>query len=363
MSHPVTADSVTNVVAEGEVFKARDKKARNKFVALKKLLMNDENEGFHITALREIRILQRLKHENVVNLIEVCRTRGTRYNGYRSTFCLVLEFCDHDLAALLYNVNVQITLGQIKNIMQQLLSGLCHIHSNQILHRDLKPANILITTSGVVKLADFGLARELSANKNGQVNKYTNPVVTLWYRPPELLLGERNYGPAVDFWSLGCIMAEMWTRSPILRGHTEQEQLKLISALCGSITPEVWPGVQSLGLFNVINLTTGQKRQVIQLLMGYVNDPHAWDLLDALLILDPTKRCGSYYATDHDFFWSEPLPCEVFTMLEQHTRSMCQRSASVCGQHMQPHHQQQGVAAPAARRVSDTYTGYQDRIY
>jgi serine/threonine protein kinase len=94
--------------------------------------------------------------------------------------------------------------------------------------------------------------------------RYTNHVVTLWYRPPELLLGERNYGPAVDFWSLGCIMAEMWTRGPILRGHTEQEQLKLISAMCGSITPEVWPGVQSLGLYNVIELPRGQKRQVCE---------------------------------------------------------------------------------------------------
>lgn len=101
--------------------------------------------------------------------------------------------------------------------MQQLLNGLYYIHSNKIIHRDMKAANVLITKQGILKLADFGLARAISINKNGQPNRYTNRVVTLWYRPPELLLGERNYGPAVDTWGAGCIMAEMWTRSPIMQ--------------------------------------------------------------------------------------------------------------------------------------------------
>lgn len=81
----------------------------------------------------------------------------------------------------------------------------------------MKAANILITKHGVLKLADFGLARAFSVSKNGQPNRYTNRVVTLWYRPPELLLGERNYGPPIDMWGAGCIMAEMWTRSPIMQ--------------------------------------------------------------------------------------------------------------------------------------------------
>ena len=110
------------------------------------------------------------------------------------------------------------SLGEIKKVMQQLLNGLYFIHSNKILHRDMKAANILLTKNGVLKLADFGLARAFSLNK-GQPNRYTNRVVTLWYRPPELLLGERNYGSA--HWPVGgagCIMAEMWTRSPIMQG-------------------------------------------------------------------------------------------------------------------------------------------------
>lgn len=207
--------------------------------------------------------MQLLKHENVVNLIEICRTRASQSNRYRSTFFLVFDFCEHDLAGLLSNVNVKFSLGEIKKVMQQLLNGLYYIHSNKILHRDMKAANVLITKTGVLKLADFGLARAFSANKNGQVNRYTNRVVTLWYRPPELLLGERNYGPPVDLWGAGCIMAEMWTRSPIMQGNTEQQQLTLISQLCGSITPEVWPGVESLELFTKMELPQGQKRKVI----------------------------------------------------------------------------------------------------
>nr|CAI5826988.1 unnamed protein product [Callosobruchus analis] len=122
----------------------------------------------------------------------------------------------------------------------------------------MKAANVLITKNGVLKLADFGLARAFSTNKNG----FTNRVVTLWYRPPELLLGERNYGPPVDLWGAGCIMAEMWTRSPIMQGNSEQQQLTLISQLCGSITPKVWPGVENLELYKKMDLPQNQKRKV-----------------------------------------------------------------------------------------------------
>lgn len=174
----------------GEVFKARAKNSSKTFVAMKKVLMDNEKEGFPITALREIRILQLLKHDNVVNLIEICRTKATLHNKYRSTFYLVFDFCEHDLAGLLSNVNVKFSLGEIKKVMQQLLNGLYYIHNNKILHRDMKAANVLITKNGILKLADFGLARAFSVPKPGQVNKYTNRVVTLWYRPPELLLGK-----------------------------------------------------------------------------------------------------------------------------------------------------------------------------
>lgn len=292
----------------GEVFKAREKKSNKKFVAMKKVLMDNEKEGFPITALREIRILQLLKHENVVNLIEICRTKATANNRYRSTFYLVFDFCEHDLAGLLSNINVKFSLGEIKKVMQQLLNGLYYIHSNKILHRDMKAANVLITKNGVLKLADFGLARAFSITKNGQANRYTNRVVTLWYRPPELLLGDRNYGPPVDMWGAGCIMAEMWTRSPIMQGATEQQQLIFISQLCGSFTPDVWPGVESLELYQKMELPMGHKRKVRDRLRPYVKDTHGVDLLDKLLILDPKERTDADSALNHDFFWTDPMP-------------------------------------------------------
>ncbi|XP_046328358.1 cyclin-dependent kinase 9-like [Haliotis cracherodii] len=305
----------------GEVFKAKDKKTK-RLVAMKKVLMENEKEGFPITAIREIKILQLLKNENVVSLIEICRTKVSPYNRFKSTFYLVFEFCEHDLAGLLSNANVKFTLGEVKKVMQQLLNGLYFIHSNKILHRDMKAANILITKTGILKLTDFGLARAFSATKPGQPNRYTNRVVTLWYRPPELLLGERNYGPAIDMWGAGCIMAEMWTRSPIMQGNTEQHQLLLITQLCGSISPEVWPGVEKLELYDKLELPKTQKRKVKERLKSYVKDQYALDLLDKLMNLDPSKRIDSDTSLNHDFFWMDPMPADLMPMLSRHTTSM-----------------------------------------
>lgn len=116
----------------GEVFKARERLSNKKCVAMKKILMENEKEGFPITALREIRILQLLRHENVINLIEICRTKATASNRYRTTFYLVFDFCEHDLAGLLSNHNVKFSLGEIKKVMQQLLNGLYYIHCNKV---------------------------------------------------------------------------------------------------------------------------------------------------------------------------------------------------------------------------------------
>ncbi|CAF1107507.1 unnamed protein product [Rotaria sp. Silwood1] len=299
----------------GEIFKARCQKT-NEFVAIKLILMNQEEEGFPITALREIKILQGLRHNNIVRLIEMCRSAVG--NSLRSKFYFVFEFCDHDLAGILRNVHLKFTLGHIKSIMQQLLNALYFIHTNDIIHRDIKPANILITCNGVLKLADFGLSKLITPPKPNQQNRHTYRVVTMWYRPPELLLGERDYGPAIDMWGVGCIFAEMWVRYPIMQGKTEQHQLQLISSLCGSIEPNVWPGVDSLPLYNNIKLPDSEHRKVYDRMKPYIQEPLALNLIDRLLTLDPKQRIDANNALDSDFFYSEPPVADLKELLSKY---------------------------------------------
>ena len=234
------------------------------------------------------------------------RYAATPYSREGVSIFLVFEFCEHDLAGLLSCREVKFSLSAIKSVMQQLFNALFYIHGCRILHRDMKSSNILITKGGSLKLCDFGLARAL--NKSGQQQRYTNRVVTLWYRAPELLLGERNYGPAIDMWGAGCVMGEMWTRAPIMQGDSEQHQISLISQLCGSISPDVWEGVEQLDQFNKLDLPKGQKRKIRERLRHYVKDNNSVDLIDKLLVLDPKKRIDSDACLNHDIFWDDPMP-------------------------------------------------------
>ena len=231
----------------------------------------------------------------------------------------MLDFCEHDLAGLLECKEVHFSLGEIKNIMQQLFNALSYIHGNNILHRDMKSCNILMTRTGELKLADFGLARALNKGLN---QRYTNRVVTLWYRPPELFLGERNYGPPVDMWGAGCIMAEMWTRRPIMQGDTEQKQITLICQLCGSIIPEEWPGVDKLEHYQKLELPAKENRKVRERLRHFVEDPYALDLIEKLLVLDPKKRIDADATLEHDFFWKDPFPTDLTRTLSALRSSM-----------------------------------------
>ena len=299
----------------GVVFKGK-LKTSTELVAIKTILRKDENEGFPISAIREIKQLKTLHHENIVHLIEICfRTTINKMSEFPKTnFYLVMEFCEYDLAELIENV--RFTMGHIKNIIQQLLNALYYMHNNNVMHRDLKPANILVTKNGVLKLADFGLARTYKEPLTNP-NCYTTNVVTLWYRPPELLLGECNYGPAIDMWCVGCIMAEMLIKCPIFPGNSEIEQLHNIISLCGSITPEVWPEVIKYELFNKLNLAKNQKRQVISGIkqLGNVNEMLALDLIYKLLVLDPKNRIDADAALNHDFFWTGSEPEDLKIML------------------------------------------------
>jgi serine/threonine protein kinase len=230
----------------GQVYRARSKET-NEIVALKKIRMDNEKEGFPITAIREIKILKQLHHPNIINLREIVASSSSKKRPGRGSIYLVFEYMDHDLTGLMELPEIQskwFTEDQIKCYMQQLLKGLHFCHVNNVLHRDIKGSNLLINNRGQLKLADFGLARPYSSEATA--GQYTNRVITLWYRPPELLLGATQYGPAVDMWSVGCIFAELLARKPVFPGRNEIDQLEQIFKLCGTPNPEVWPGVEKL---------------------------------------------------------------------------------------------------------------------
>ena len=212
----------------GKVFKARDIKT-NQLVALKSVKLENEKEGFPITAVREIKILRQLQHPNIVNMIEIVTDKqdALDFRKDRGEFYLVFEYMDHDLFGLLDSGILELNTEHIASFMKQLLEGLHYCHSKNFLHRDIKCSNILINNKfvlqslicphqndflrflflfffvkrGQIKLADFGLARYYNAEDKDR--PYTNKVITLWYRAPELLLGEERYGPAIDIWSCG----------------------------------------------------------------------------------------------------------------------------------------------------------------
>lgn len=260
--------------------------------ALKKVRLENEKEGFPITAVREIKILRQLRHKNIVSLKEIVTDKqdAVDFRKEKGSFYLVFEFMDHDLMGLLDSGFVQFTDAFNASIMKQMLEGLSYAHRKNFLHRDIKCSNILINNKGQVKLGDFGLARLYNADDKQR--PYTNKVITLWYRPPELLLGEERYGPAIDVWSCGCILGELFYKRPLFQANEEFQQLMVISRLCGTPCPANWPDVIHLPGFANLKPKKQYRRRVreeFQMLMTN----SALDLLDKMLALDPSKRISA----------------------------------------------------------------------
>ncbi|XP_075160989.1 cyclin-dependent kinase 12 [Haematobia irritans] len=271
----------------GQVYKARDHHT-NEMVALKKVRMDHEKEGFPITAVREIKILRQLNHPKIVNLHEVVTDKqdALEFRKDKGSFYLVFEYMDHDLMGLLESGMVEFNDENNASIMKQLLDGLNYCHKKNFLHRDIKCSNILMNNKGQVKLADFGLSRLYNAEDRDR--PYTNKVITLWYRPPELLLGEERYGPAIDVWSCGCILGELFLKRPLFQGNYEMALLENISKVCGSPVPAVWPNVIKLPLFHTLRQKRTYRRRLRED-FEFMPGP-ALDLLDRMLELDPEKR-------------------------------------------------------------------------
>lgn len=216
--------------AHGIVFKAKHVET-GEIVALKKVALRRLEDGIPNQALREIKALQEMEDNQYVVQLKAVFPHG-------AGFVLAFEFMLSDLAEVVRHAQRPLAQAQVKSYLQMLLKGVAFCHANNIVHRDLKPANLLISASGQLKIADFGLARVFSPDGS---RLYTHQVATRWYRAPELLYGARQYDQGVDLWAVGCILGELLNGSPLFPGENDIEQLCCVLRILGTPSPQVWP--------------------------------------------------------------------------------------------------------------------------
>ncbi|KAI8619486.1 kinase-like domain-containing protein [Chytriomyces sp. MP71] len=268
----------------GVVYKARDR-ASGTIVALKKIRLETEDEGVPSTAIREISLLKELRHPNIVRLLDIVHNDAKLY--------LIFEFLDLDLKKYMDSIKT-LSPSLIRSYMLQLVSGMYYCHAHRILHRDLKPQNLLIDQSGVLKLADFGLARAVGI----PLRTYTHEVVTLWYRSPEILLGSRHYSTAVDMWSIGCIFAELSLKHPLFPGDSEIDEIFRIFRVLGTPNEDMWPGISALPDYKP-SFPQWNEKPLSEVVPGL--DTDGLDLLAQLLAYDPAARISAKRALLHPY--------------------------------------------------------------
>nr|BAA21673.1 cdc2 kinase [Allium cepa] len=272
----------------GVVYKARDR-LTNETIALKKIRLEQEDEGVPSTAIREISLLKEMQHANIVRLQDVVHSEKRIY--------LVFEYLDLDLKKHMDSCPDFAKDSRLaKTFLYQLLRGIAYCHSHRVLHRDLKPQNLLIDRrTNSLKLADFGLARAFGI----PVRTFTHEVVTLWYRAPEILLGARQYSTPVDIWSVGCIFAEMVNQRPLFPGDSEIDELFKIFRIMGTPNEDTWPGVTSLPDFKSA-FPKWPAKDLATIVPKL--DSAGIDLLYKMLHLEPSKRITARKALEHEYF-------------------------------------------------------------
>jgi cell division cycle 2-like len=289
----------------GRVFRARDI-STGEVYALKQVKLAGEREGFPVTALREISLLLALRHPNIVHVREVV------VGSTLDKIYMVMEYADHDLRSVLDRMRHPYSQSEVKSLLQQLLRGVAHMHNAWVMHRDLKTANLLLTSSGVIKVCDFGLARRYSDPPGG----LTPNVSTLWYRAPEILLGATVYTPAVDIWSVGCIFAELVLMDALFPGRGELDQLSKICALLGPPSEAVWPGFSELPNARTIALQGPERSELARRLRpdAFSNrtplTAMGFEILAQMLVLDPGQRITAEEALQHPYFSELPAAKE-----------------------------------------------------
>uniref|UniRef100_A0A3Q1B963 Cyclin-dependent kinase-like 5 n=1 Tax=Amphiprion ocellaris TaxID=80972 RepID=A0A3Q1B963_AMPOC len=283
---------VLGIVGEGAygvVLKCRHKET-NEIVAIKKFKDSEENEEVKETTLRELKMLRTLKQENIVELKEAFRRRGKLY--------LVFEYVEKNMLELLEELPNGVPSEKARSYIFQLIKAIHWCHKHDIVHRDIKPENLLISSDDVLKLCDFGFARNLS---EGTDANYTEYVATRWYRSPELLLGA-PYGKAVDMWSVGCILGELSDGQPLFPGESEIDQLFTIQKVLGPLPPEqmklFYNNPRFHGLrFPAVNHPQTLERRYLGIIGGGL-----LDLLKNLLLLNPTERFLTEQSLNHHAF-------------------------------------------------------------
>ncbi|KAG5129438.1 hypothetical protein JHK84_035835 [Glycine max] len=303
---PLKADSFQKLEKIGEgtyssVFRAREVETGKMFALKKVRFDNFQPESIRFMA-REITILRRLDHPNIMKLEGIITSRLS------NSIYLVFEYMEHDLAGLVSRPDIVFSESQIKCYMRQLLSGLEHCHMRGIMHRDIKLSNILLNNEGVLKIGDFGLANTISTNSKHHL---TSRVVTLWYRPPELLMGSTNYGVSVDLWSVGCVFAEIFLGKPILKGRTEVEQLHKIFKLCGSPPEEFWKKTK-LPHATMFKPQTNYESSLRERCADF--PASAVNLLETLLSIDPGNRGTASSALMSEYFSTKPYACNASSL-------------------------------------------------
>ncbi|KAI0024506.1 Pkinase-domain-containing protein [Xylariomycetidae sp. FL0641] len=289
-------ESVVGSGTYGKVFKGVHVYTQE-LVALKRIRMEGERDGFPVTAVREIKLLQSLRHTNIVNLLEVMVEKNDCF--------MVFEYLAHDLTGLLNHPSYKLDDAQKKHLAKQLFEGLDYLHVRGVLHRDIKAANILVSKDGILKLADFGLARFYA--KHHQLD-YTNRVITIWYRSPELLLGETKYTAAVDIWSAACVMVEIFTRHAIFPGDGgEISQLEKVYQVLGTPSTNDWARLRDMPWFEL--LRPGYRRKNVFAEKYKQRVPSAaFDLLADMFQYDPAKRPNAATVLEHAYFTTEHPP-------------------------------------------------------
>ena len=275
----------------GVVHEARVE-ATGERVAIKKIRLGKLKEGVNFTAIREIKLLQEIEHEHVIALVDVF--------AHKKNLNLVFEFCGGDLEMVIRDKTAPLERGEVKSYAMMTLRAVAHCHERWVLHRDLKPNNLLIAPNGCLKLADFGLARIFGSPDR----RFTHQVFARWYRAPELLLGSKTYGPGVDIWAVGCIIAELMLRRPFFAGSSDIDQLGKVYAALGTPTETNWPGVSALPDFiEFVYVPPPNLRDT------FPNETdEALDLLRKMLEYDPNKRITAAQALEHPYFHTKPAP-------------------------------------------------------